>query len=83
MTDRRDHEPFLPTGALRTALVIAVAVLLAAIAVDIAYPPKGKFGLDGIVGFKAWYGAFGTVAIIAAVRFLRSFLERPDDHYGD
>ncbi|MBN9022369.1 MAG: hypothetical protein J0H08_09830 [Rhizobiales bacterium] len=56
---------------------VAVATLVA----DLLIERHGKFGIDGTVGFYAWFGVAGCVAFAAVAVLLGWLLGRPEDYY--
>jgi hypothetical protein len=50
---------------------------------DFLVEHDGAFGLDGTIGFAAWFGFASCVALVVAARLLAVFLKRPDDRYDD
>ena len=77
----RDH--WLVRPRTITGLWIAFIVILALTVLgDFVFPPKGKFGVDGTIGFYAWFGLVSCVALIIGPRLLGMILKRPDDYYG-
>ncbi len=64
-------------------LWIAFLVILALTVLgDFVFPPQGKFGVDGTIGFYGWFGFLSCVVLILGPRVLGMILKRPDDHYG-
>ena len=58
-------------------VVLAVASLVADFFID----HHGKFGVDGTIGFYAWYGALSALAFAAGAWVLGIVLGRPGDTY--
>jgi len=58
-------------------VVIAGAAVVAGLVID----HHGKFGIDGAIGFYAWYGILTVVALLALSRLLGVLLGRPGDYY--
>ena len=58
-------------------LVIAVASLVADLFID----HHGKFGIDGTIGFYAWFGALSCVVFAGLAWVLGQVLGRPGDYY--
>jgi len=67
---------------IRLLWIAFVAVLVATVAVNLIVEPHGEFGIDGSVGFNAWYGFLSCVAMIFGALALGWVLKRRDDYYG-
>lgn len=67
-----------------TLLWIAFLVVLAiTVAAETVADRHGYFGLDGTLGFNAWFGFTACVALILIAKLLGVFLKRPDSYYDD
>jgi hypothetical protein len=65
-------------------LWIAFAVaLVATVLMDLVIEPHPYFGLDGTLGFGAWFGFASCVVLIAGAKALGAILRRPDTYYDD
>ncbi len=69
--------------AVRWLWLVAIAVLALTVAGDLVFPPKGKFGIDGTIGFYAWFGVASGVVLIFGAWLIGLLLKRSDDYYGD
>ncbi len=58
-----------------------VVLAVASLAADLLIDHHGKFGVDGTIGFYAWYGALSALGFAAGAWVLGAVLGRPDDHY--
>lgn len=58
-----------------------VVLAAASLAADFFIDHHGKFGVDGTIGFYAWYGALSALVVAAGAWILGTVLGRPDDHY--
>jgi hypothetical protein len=58
------------------AIVLVILVLLDFVVAHHAY-----FGIDGTLGFGAWYGFASCVALVVLAKALGFFLKRPDTYY--
>lgn len=72
-----DHAPF--PGKLLGGGLVALAV--ASLAADLFIDHHGKFGVDGTIGFYAWFGALSAVVFAAGAWVLGAVLGRPGDPY--
>jgi hypothetical protein len=59
-------------------VVLALTVL-----VQLAFPSKGYFGIDGMLGFGAAFGFFSCALMVLAAKGLGALLKRPEDYYDD
>lgn len=83
MTDPKEHRPDplaarFPGKLLGGALVTLAVVSLAA---DFFVDHHGKFGVDGTIGFYAWFGLLSAVVLAAGAFLLGVVLGRPGDTY--
>ena len=76
MVEMRPDRP--PLRALWAALFLLAA---AAVVADFFIEHHGKFGIDGSIGFYAWYGMLVAIGLIVLSRLLGYFLARPEDYY--
>jgi len=80
-TDSDDHWLVRPETVKRLWAVF-LAVLAATVAAALFVAHHGVFGIDGTVGFYAWYGFLACVVLIAGAKGLGAVLKRRDDYYG-
>lgn len=89
MTDRTpDPRPERPPwlvrpGTIRMLWALFAFALAMVVTADLLIDRQGAFGLDGTIGFGAWFGFASCAAFIAVARLLTVFLKRRDDHYAD
>lgn len=67
-------------GKLLGGVLAALAV--SSLAADFFIDHHGKFGVDGTIGFYAWYGALSALVFAAAAYVLGVVAGRPDDGDG-
>jgi len=58
------------------SVVLAVTVLA-----DLAIEHHAYFGIDGAIGFGAWFGFASCVALVFVAKALGAVLKRPDSYY--
>ncbi len=58
------------------AIVLALTVLM-----DLLVSHHPYFGLDGTLGFGAWFGFTSCIVLIVVAKGLGWMLKRPDTHY--
>lgn len=65
----------------RKLWIAFMAILALTVVADFFIDHRGAFGIDGTVGFFAWYGFLSCVVLILAARGLGVFLKRRDGYY--
>ena len=80
-TDAEDHWLARPETVRRLRFAFLV-VLAATVAADLFIDHHGIFGIDGTVGFYAWYGFLACVALVVGAGGLGAVLKRRDDYYA-
>jgi hypothetical protein len=79
-----DSEHWLTRPATVRKLWIGFSVVLAlTVLVQLAFPSKGYFGIDGMLGFGAAFGFFSCALMVLAAKGLGALLKRPEDYYDD
>lgn len=68
-------------GTIRLLWVIFAIVLAVTVAMDLFIEHHSYFGLDGTLGFGAWFGFVSCVAMVAFAKALGVLLKRPDTYY--
>jgi len=66
---------------IRLLWVIFVVILAATVLADLFIDHHATFGIDGTIGFYAWYGFLSCVVLVFLSLALGLFLKRPDDYY--
>jgi UPF0716 family protein affecting phage T7 exclusion len=51
------------------------------VGLDLLITPHPHFGIDGTLGFGAWFGFLSCVALVLFAKLLGIFLKRPDSYY--
>lgn len=85
MSDRpleNDHWLVRPT-TIRTLWAGAAVVLAAVVAVDLVVDHHPHFGIEGTIGFSAWFGFGACVALVLVAKAVGALLKRPDTYYDD
>lgn len=59
------------------------AVLALTVVAELFIPVSGKFTLDALFGFGAWYGFGSCVLMVLAARVLGWWLKRPEEYYAE
>ena len=67
---------------IRWLWIVSLAVLALTVLADFVFTPKDHFGIDGTIGFYAWFGFASCVALVVGARVLGMIFKRPDDYYG-
>ena len=69
-------------ATIRRLWIGFATILILTVAADLVVHPHGYFGMDGTIGFYAWYGLLTCAAMIFVAKFLGIFLKRKDTYYG-
>lgn len=60
-----------------------IAVLIATVVAEFFVDHEGHFGIDGSLGFNAWYGFAACAVMILGAKLIGLALKRPDTYYED
>lgn len=77
-----DHWLVRPT-TIRRLWIGAGVVLTLLVALDLVIDHHPHFGIDGTLGFSAWFGFGACVALVLVAKALAVWLKRPDTYYDD
>lgn len=66
---------------IRRLWIAFALVLVATVVVDLGIEHHPYFGLDGTLGFGAWFGFASCVALIVFAKALGALLKRSDSYY--
>jgi hypothetical protein len=79
-----DHDHWLVRrSTIRLLAVLGVLVLAATLVPDVFMDHHSEFGLDGTIGFGAWFGFVSCVVMVLFAKGLAALVKRRDDHYDD
>jgi hypothetical protein len=78
--DSEDYWLVRPS-TIRLLWIVFIVVLALTVLADFFIDHHGKFGIDGTIGFYAWYGFISCVILVILARALGVFLKRPADYY--
>ena len=81
MTAGKDDHWLARPSTLRRLWMLFAAVLAVTVLLDLAIAHHPFFGLDGSLGFGAWFGFLSCVALVLLARALGAILKRPDSYY--
>lgn len=70
-------------STIRGLWIAFAAALVGTVLMDLVIEPHPYFGLDGTLGFGAWFGFASCVVLIAVAKALGAILRRPDTYYDD
>jgi hypothetical protein len=73
--------PLQRKTTIRKLWIVFYAVLFATVLAEFLIIRKPVIGIDGILGFNAWYGFLTCVAMVAFAKALGFFLKRRDNYY--
>jgi hypothetical protein len=68
-------------STIKRLWIVFGALLAATVLMDLVIEHHPYFGLDGSVGFGAWFGFASCVALIVLARGLGAILKRSDTYY--
>ena len=77
---RDDHWLARP-ATIRGLWIAFVAIMALTVLADFVIKPHGEFGIDGTIGFYAWYGFVSCVVLIFGALGIAVVLKRRDDYY--
>lgn len=60
---------------------VFIGILFFLVALDLVIEHHPHFGIDGTIGFAAWFGFFSCVALVVFAKGLGVLLKRPDTYY--
>jgi len=70
-------------ATIRLLWRIFIAILAITVLMDFGVEHHPHFGIEGTVGFGAWFGFATCAALILGAKALGVFLKRPDTYYDD
>lgn len=77
-----DHWLVRP-GTIRRLWIGFIAVLALTLVPDLFMDHHAEFGIEGTVGFGAWFGFVSCVVLVLGSLALGKILKRKDGYYGD
>ena len=66
---------------IRGLWIVFIVILVTTVLADLFIDHHGKFGVNGTIGFYAWYGFLSCVVLVFVSLALGLILKRPDDYY--
>ncbi len=79
-----DHDHWLiRRSTIRLMWIVGIAILAVTVIADLFVDHHGAFGLDGAIGFGAWFGFASCVLLVIVAKGLAHFIKRPDSYYDD
>ncbi|WP_421724282.1 hypothetical protein [Bauldia sp.] len=82
MSMNNDDRQLIRPGPLRVFGIVFVVILAALVGFEfLIVEREGKFGIDGTLGFYAWFGFLSSIAIVVVARVLGVVLGRRDTYY--
>ena len=78
-----DRDPWLVRpSTIRLLWIVFIVILALTVLADFVIDHHGDFGVDGTIGFYAWYGFLSCVVLVIGSKGLGVLLKRKDDYYG-
>ena len=68
-------------SSIRLIWIVFIAVLALTVLADLFIDHHGAFGIDGTIGFYAWYGFLTCVVLVLGAKGLGVLLKRKDTYY--
>ena len=86
MNDERDFHAdsdhwLVRPQTIRMIWIVGLGVLALTVVADLFVEHHPYFGIDGTIGFGAWYGFLSCVVLVLFSKALGMFLKRRDDYY--
>jgi hypothetical protein len=70
-------------STIRLLWRVFTVMLVLVVAAQLVFPVKGKFGVDGWLGFGAVFGFLSCLAMVLFAKALGSVLKRDENYYGE
>mgnify|MGYP000001714784 FL=1 len=70
-------------STIRLLWKVFAVVLVVSVAVQLLFPVKGKFGVDGWLAFGAVFGFLSCLAMVLFAKGLGWFLKRDENYYRE
>lgn len=84
MSPSNKDDPWLVRpSTIRLLWIVFIIILALTVLADFFVDHYGHFGIDGTIGFYAWYGFLSCVVLVFAAKALGVFLKRKDTYYDD
>lgn len=77
---KNDHWLVRPE-TIRLLWIVSLTVLAVTVLADLFVEHHPHFGIDGTLGFAAWFGFVSCVVLIAVAKLLGALLKRSDTYY--
>ncbi len=78
----RDHW-LVRSRTIRLLWVLFLAILALTLVPDLFMEHHAEFGMEGSIGFGAWFGFASCVVLVLGSLVLGRILKRRDTYYGD
>ena len=80
---KQDDYWLVRPSTIRLLWIVFVVVLALTVLADFLVDHHGKFGIDGTIGFYAWFGFLSCVVLVFGAKALGVFLKRKDTYYDN
>lgn len=77
---KKDHWLVRPES-IRLIWIVSLTVLALTVLADLFISHHPHFGIDGTIGFAAWFGFVACVVLIVVAKSLGAILKRSDTYY--
>lgn len=79
--DSRDDNWLVRPSTIRLLWIVFIVILALTVLADLFVDHHGEFGIDGTIGFYAWYGFLSCVVLVIGAKGLGVLLKRKDTYY--
>ena len=80
---KQDDYWLVRPSTIRLLWIVFVIILALTVLADFLVDHHGKFGIDGTIGFYAWFGFLSCVVLVFGAKALGVFLKRKDTYYDN
>jgi hypothetical protein len=77
----KDDNWLVRASTIRLLWIVFIVILALTVIADLFIDHHGSFGIDGTIGFYAWYGFLSCVVLVVGAKGLGILLKRKDTYY--
>ncbi|MCB1495185.1 MAG: hypothetical protein KDJ86_05315 [Bauldia sp.] len=77
----KDDNWLVRPSTIRLLWVVFIVILALTVVADFLIDHHATFGIDGTIGFYAWYGFVSCVVLVVGAKGLGVLLKRKDTYY--
>ena len=83
MPDKNSDHWLVREGTIKQLWKWSIIGLVVLVLLDFLVTHHPHFGIDGTIGFNAWYGFISCVGLVLFAKLLGLILKKPDTYYDD